>query len=397
MPARVVPRENVMKWLRRLIAIACLSVLLLPPVGRFAAAAAAATTTADLDSTATAELKTLIDQLGDSDFAKREDAARQIKALGRPTVPALKEAARTSEDPEIVSRAQALIKRIEIRPVPGPDPARGRAMASRINMRFNNGARTIDATENGRTVKIVDGNDGITMTVTGVLNGQPATEEFTAKDYAQLKEDNPAAAELYEEYNARMGQGGILRGPIRVNGGIVVFNGPALGGIPMPLAPPPDELEQLRGHLGKQMTANKLKDDQRADVLKGVDALVEARNASRLGGMEKYSDQCDAFRKTLEQYKLDAGEFLPPPAKSRLGVTVVAVDGQLLVREVGDNSRAQRIGLQADDLILKVDGKEVTGVGDLRKAAMAKEKGLVVEVSRDGMEVKLEEKDGKKE
>ncbi len=233
------------------------------------------------------------------------------------------------------------------------------------------------------------------MTVTGFLDGQHATEEFTAKDFAQLKEENPTAADLYEEYNGRMGQGVILRGPVRINGGIVQFNGVGGGVFPVPVAPP-DELEQLRAHLDKQITANKLKEDQRAEVLKGLDALVEARNNSRLAGMEKYSDQCDEFRKTLGQLKLDAGEFLPPPAKSRLGVTILTEEGQLVVKEVGDNSRAQRIGLKAGDLILKVDGKEIAAIGDLRKAATSKEKGLVFEISRDGAEMKLEEKEAKK-
>src|SRR6266481_4563888 len=96
-----------------LIVLACL--LLAAPAAR----------SADLDKASTAEIDTLIRQLGDGDYAKREDAAKQLKAVGKPAIPALKDAAETNEDPEVVSRAHALIKRIEVRRVPGPDPVRG--------------------------------------------------------------------------------------------------------------------------------------------------------------------------------------------------------------------------------------------------------------------------------
>src|SRR2546421_2659429 len=72
---------------------------------------------------ASEKIKKLIDKLGDNDSPKREEAAKKLKAIGKPAPPALKEAIAANEDPEVVSRAQALVKRIEIRPLPAPDPA----------------------------------------------------------------------------------------------------------------------------------------------------------------------------------------------------------------------------------------------------------------------------------
>jgi predicted metalloprotease with PDZ domain len=162
------------------------------------------------------------------------------------------------------------------------------------------------------------------------------------------------------------------------------------------LQPPvPDEIELLRAGLEKQMRDAKLKAADRDVINKGIEQLADARNAGPVG-MEKYTEQCDEFRKTLAKYKLDAGELLPPPAKSRLGISVATENGHVLVQSVSDKSRAQRLGVQAGDEIRKVDGKAISDVGELRKATIAKEKGMIMEITRDGKELKLEEKEEKK-
>jgi S1-C subfamily serine protease len=77
-------------------------------------------------------------------------------------------------------------------------------------------------------------------------------------------------------------------------------------------------------------------------------------------------------------------------------VSIGSGDGRLTVQRVGENSRAARLGLESGDVIRKVDGKDVATVGELRTLVAAKEKGLVVEVTRDGEDLKLTEKEGKK-
>src|SRR5207247_1438950 len=145
--------------------------------------------------------------------------------------------------------------------------------------------------EGGRDIKITEGADGITMSVTGLVDGERATEEYTAKDAEQLREENPEAYELYQRW---AGGRGVLRlgGPMQLGGQVQIG-----GAFVQPLPVVPDELDLLRARLDKQMKEAKLKDDQRAEVSKGLDQLVDARNdAGRAIGMEKYTEQCDELR-----------------------------------------------------------------------------------------------------
>jgi C-terminal processing protease CtpA/Prc len=236
------------------------------------------------------------------------------------------------------------------------------------------------------------------MSVTGLVDGQRATEEYTARDLEQLKADNPPAAALYERWAGAGGPGRVfIGGGIQIRGGgIVQFN--QINQINLQPAVP-DEIDQLRASLDKQMRDAKLKDADRDEVNKGLEKLTDARmnGAGIVAGMDKYSDQCDEFRKTLEQYKLDPGELLPPPAKTRLGVSISTEPAGMFIQRVGEKSRAERIGLKPGDQIKKVDGKDVTNIADLRKAASAKEKGLIIEINREGTDLKLEEKEAKAE
>jgi hypothetical protein len=335
-----------------------------------------------------AEIQALIDQLGNDDYKTRDAAAMKLKAIGMPALPALREAL-NSPDAEVVTRAQNLIKRIEVRPVPGPDPhgPNGGVHASRIRLSVQDGNRVFDVTDSGRDVRIVqEPGGGITMSVTGLVDGKRVTEEYSAADAEELKRENPEAFALYEQWTG--GAMGLrFGGRMQFRGGIQIAPFPVQ---PMPVLP--DEMELLRARLDKQMRENKVKEAERTEVNAAVEKLAEVRAT---GGMEKYTEQCDELRKTLEQYKLDPGELLPPPAKARLGVSVSAEEGRLFVQKVGEKSRAERVGLKAGDQIRKVDGKEIGTVAELRKLVTENQKKLTVDVTRDGEDVKLEEKEEK--
>jgi hypothetical protein len=333
------------------------------------------------------EIKALIDQLGADDYAKREAAAKRLRAIGKPAIPAL-EAATKHDDAEVASRAQALVKRIAVRPLPAPDPRGAGGLLRRTQMRIHVGdgnARVIDVTENGRQIQIREGPDGISMVVQGLVDGEPGSEEYTANNAEQLKEDNPDAFTIYRRWTGAAG-------------GDMIFGGAAgrLAAGRIVLQRAPDEIDLLRGRIDKQMRDNKLREADRDEVNKAVEKLAGAR-ANLVGQMDKYSDACDELRKTLDQYKLDAGELLPPPARTRLGVSLLAEDGQLQVQQVGGNSRGQRLGLKPGDVIRKVDGKDVADVGELRKLVGAKDKGLTLDVTRDGDDLKLTEKEPARE
>lgn len=337
------------------------------------------------------EINALIAQLGADDYARREQASKRLRGIGKPALAAL-QAATANEDVEVAARARVLVDRITVRPLPEPVPGGVRGLLRQTRMRVtpgDSGGRVIDVSEGGRDVLIREGPEGITMTVSGLVDGQPGSEEYTAASAEQLKEDNPEAYALYQRWTGAAGPDVFLRagGGIRiVGGGRIQMNGGQLL-----LQGLPDEVDLLRSRLDKQMIAGKLKEADRDAVNKGLEKLADAR-VNLVGGMEKYSDQCDEFRKVLEQYKLDPGDLLPPPAKTRLGVSIGSADGRLTVQVVGEGSRAARIGLESGDVIRKVDGKDVASVGELRTLVGAKEKGLVVEITRDGEDLKLVEK-----
>ncbi len=58
-------------------------------------------------------LKKLIDQLGDDEFVKREEASERLGKIGKPALEALKQAAREHADAEVKSRAAELVRRID--------------------------------------------------------------------------------------------------------------------------------------------------------------------------------------------------------------------------------------------------------------------------------------------
>jgi hypothetical protein len=60
----------------------------------------------------TAAIKSLIEQLGSPEFTVRDTAIKRLEAIGKPALPALRDAARNNEDAEIRRRAQQLVERI---------------------------------------------------------------------------------------------------------------------------------------------------------------------------------------------------------------------------------------------------------------------------------------------
>lgn len=326
-------------------------------------------------------IPTLIAQLGSGDFKKREEASRKLKALGKEALPALKEAL-TSDDPEIASRAGAIIKRIETPGLPGgPVVADIRAMRVRTSM--VNGRRVLEVAEQNREFRIEVGPDeSISMSVTGLLDGQQVTQEITAATPDQLKNENPEAYKLFERWMGN-GPGFVIRGPMVIGPGIA----PAQI---MPARVVPDELDLLRAKIDKQMRDNNAKQADRETVEKALDELAQSRAD---GDMESYSAKADEVRKVLEGQKLDPGQLLPPPANARLGVSVSDAGNGLVVGRIAEKSRAEKIGLKSGDVIVKVDGKEVASVSELRKAVSENVKNLTVEITRAGEGVTLKEKD----
>ena len=113
--------------------------------------------------------------------------------------------------------------------------------------------------------------------------------------------------------------------------------------------------------------------------------------------MYKRQDKaCDELRKTLNDLNLpDPGDALPPPKGARLGISVQPdiVTGGVGISHVVPDSRADRIGLQNDDVIRKINGKDIDDVKQLRRLVTEHPKGLVLDITRDGREMRLQEKE----
>jgi hypothetical protein len=182
------------------------------------------------------DVPALIKQLGDDDPKIREEASQTLHRMGQGALPALSEATK-SPDPEVVSRAQTLIRQIDedLHPKPvAPDDlidrmrirrmqalqpqamqpqamqpqAMQRIQAIRVNSQRSvsikrNAAgemvKDITVSEAGRTVKIHESPDGIAIKTT--VAGQVEAAVVEAKDKAELKKEHPAEFALYEKYS----------------------------------------------------------------------------------------------------------------------------------------------------------------------------------------------------
>lgn len=365
-----------------------------------AASARAAQETTPDTAPDTAPLDGVIDrlilQLADPDVATRESASQRLRDMGKAALPALKQAA-SDPDPEIRSRAAALVRRLEHRPLPGGPLDRGQPHDIQ-HIRFD--GNTITVEQGDRRFEIVkEDGGGIRIIVTATVDGQRVTETYTASDAAELRELEPEAYRVYERWgNMPFAAGGAFE--IRA-GQIVIGNRMA----PMPVH---DELGLLREQLQAQMRRRRVPADKMQDVLSQLQKLQAARQGGVAGiraqpeaQINEYFRLSDALRKTLAELKLDPGdgEALPPPPSQRLGVQITLnadpfnndIDG-VRVQMVAPDSRAARIGLQEGDLIRKIDQTPILSTAAIRKALADAKGPIVLHVVRDGRTIQLTEK-----
>lgn len=326
----------------------------------------------------------LIAQLGDNDFKVREESSRKLKEIGKPALDALKKAAKL-DDPEIQTRAEAIVKRIEQRPVPG---GIGERTVGSIRLSMTGEVRTIDINEVNRKIQIRLSDIGIEMTVSATENGKEIKETYTARDAEQLRNDNPQAADLFERW-AHVGADLSIRNGLMIQGG-------GNGGLLWQVV---DPLEVLRERVELQMKDADTPEAKRKEVFELVDKAQAANRRDwtteeeRDKQLNEYFARSDELRKKLVDLKLpDPGDELPPPANARLGVQLMSdPDRGLRVDKVVAGGRASKIGLEAGDVIQKINGKEIREVTQLRRAIAQAKGGLVIEGLRDGKELKLSE------
>ena len=166
-----------------------------------------------------------IGKLDDADEKVREQAADALRKLGRAALPALRRAGADAE-PELRVRAESLADEIErqapakpqtVDVLPPPEDSR-RVVPPHVRFRFpqvdagagrfGGGAgvfvRHFVITENGRTIRIHESSDAISVSVTDRVDGRVITKVSKARDVEALEREHPEAHELYERYAARM-------------------------------------------------------------------------------------------------------------------------------------------------------------------------------------------------
>jgi hypothetical protein len=104
--------------MQRTLLACCLSVSLFQPPAQVPAVTqnkegAQKGKAAERQASDPAILKKLIQQLGSEDYAEREAAMKRLQGIGKPALPALREAAKNSGDAEIGRRAQRLVESLD--------------------------------------------------------------------------------------------------------------------------------------------------------------------------------------------------------------------------------------------------------------------------------------------
>jgi hypothetical protein len=343
-------------------------------------------------SPASPETVALVAQLGDADFKVREQAAWRLNEIGQPALAAIKEAAQ-SNDPEVRSLAEMLIKRIEGRAI----SSQGQPSQDLVSITVDGGVLTLHANDNGRQVQIQNRPDGIELTVVGVVDGKSSTKTYKAKTAEQLRAEAPDAYALYERYS---------RGMTMVRPGEVHIPGIAPGLDPNALWPPPiDPLEELDEQLQVQLRKANIPAKEQWKVL---DLLNQARNArdadpamtekNRDKQLQDFYTRCDELRKRMEELKLpNPDAFLPPPASARLGVLLKLKPNEmgsndLVVQRVMAGSRAEQLGLKAGDILVQINDAKVRSLEGLRRTLLQNKPPVVVTVIRENKGVELREK-----
>jgi len=226
----------------------------------------------ELDIT-TPDFKQLVKQLNAEKFSDRNAASDELRERGQAAFPALIEAAK-SEVREVSTRAIEILKhhfkngdaeakdaakvaleglvaadhgatsrrakqalkpdeeqnqvnpgipgRIQIVPGARVQIQMQAGNNRRVQVRVANGAKDIEAEEDGRKVKIHEDRGGIKIEITEKKDGKETTKKYEAKNAAELKKQHPDAHQIYEKYS----KGGIqIRGAALPQFQIPVFPG----------------------------------------------------------------------------------------------------------------------------------------------------------------------------
>jgi len=169
-----------------------------------------------------------------------------------------------------------------------------------VTVTNNNGNKETDVVDNGKTVKIVEGKEGITVTVGDANKKDAKPKEYKAADAKELKTKHPEAHKLYEKY----GKGDAGVGNININ-----IADALRGRQPrMPRVP-----KDIRKHWGRFFAENgKQIDEANKDLDKALAALKAATKARKEGeadlDLAELIKQIESARKKLTEARKGLGD-----------------------------------------------------------------------------------------
>jgi hypothetical protein len=99
---------------------------------------------------------TLIKQLGDDAFAKREAARKELEDIGEPALAALRKAATSSDDLEIRRRAERIIQTIATRAADAAIKRQLAAFKGKWNVEFTNGVKEMCQIRTDRMASVAE-------------------------------------------------------------------------------------------------------------------------------------------------------------------------------------------------------------------------------------------------
>lgn len=301
----------------------------------------------------------LVKQLDADGFADRQVASQKLTAAGKAAIPALTEAAQSnsretamralnilkkhfsSSNKELKDAAKAALEKIAngnnavaagraqkvlnppkpqnpvgpggIRIAPGARIQIGGQIQIRVggaaggiqrNIQVNNGVKTIETKQNGKTTRIVDDpQKGIKMTVTEKKNGKEVTKKYEAKNAAELKKKHPEAYKIYQEQSRGIGIGPGGAG-IQIQG-IQIGGGGAPGGI------------QIQGiPVQQQQQLQKFREEAAKRAIKQIEAIQKQQQEQieRLKQQPGNDQKIESLKKSIQRLEENKKQFRTPKA-----------------------------------------------------------------------------------
>ena len=183
--------------------------------------------------------------------------------------------------------------------------AGGGGMMQSVTVSNNNGAKETNVVENGKTTRIVENKDGITITVTDPNKNKGKPTEYKAADAKTLKTLHPEGYKIYEKH----GKGNAVAvGNINIAN---LLNGRGAKAPVMPVMP-----RAMRKHWGRMFAKNgKLVDEAGKDLdkaLASLKAAIEARKDRKKSESEidlaELVKQIESAKKKLTEARKGLGD-----------------------------------------------------------------------------------------